>query len=89
MLAAINAGQGVGLMNQYSFAKTVCSSPELVEMMPLPSVDCLLRVNEHRYNPATEDFCLMLNRLMHKTTKVNQTNIGLSNGFEKSALSFL
>lgn len=66
MLAAITTGLGVGIINQYSIDKAVCNLSELEMMMPLPSVDCLLRVNEHRFNPASEAFCQMLTRLMLK-----------------------
>lgn len=67
MLAAITTGLGVGILNQYSVEKTMCSVSELEQRMPLPSVDCLLRVNQHRYNPVSEAFCQLLTRLMHKS----------------------
>ena len=66
MLAAITTGLGVGILNQYSVEKTICNVPELEKLMPLPSVDCLLRLNRHCFNPASEAFCEMLTRLMHK-----------------------
>ncbi|MBU9811672.1 LysR family transcriptional regulator [Rahnella sp. C60] len=66
MLAAITTGLGVGIINQYSIDKAVCNVSGFEMMMPLPSVDCLLRVNEYRFNPASEAFCQMLTRVMHK-----------------------
>jgi len=66
MLAAITTGLGVGILNQYSVDKAICNVPELEKLMSLPSVDCLLRLNKHRINPASEAFCEMLTRLMHK-----------------------
>ncbi|ADW76459.1 MULTISPECIES: LysR family transcriptional regulator [Rahnella] len=74
MLAAINAGLGVGIMNEFSIAKPVSDLCELEQRMPLPSVDCLLRVNEHRYNPASEAFCLILSRLMQRSAKAGDIN---------------
>ena len=66
MLAAITTGLGVGILNQYSVEKAICNVYELEKLMPLPSVDCLLRLNKYRFNPASEAFCEMLTRLMHK-----------------------
>jgi len=66
MLAAITTGLGVGILNQYSVDKAICNVYELDKLMPLPLVDCMLRLNKHRYNPAGEAFCEMLTRLMHK-----------------------
>ncbi|MDJ0036802.1 LysR family transcriptional regulator [Pantoea allii] len=66
MLAAITSGLGIGILNQYSVEKTICNAHELETWMPLPSVDCLLRLNKHRVNPASEAFCEMLTRLIHK-----------------------
>ncbi|HGK4565580.1 TPA: LysR family transcriptional regulator [Yersinia enterocolitica] len=66
MLAAITAGLGVGILNQYSVEKAICNVYELEKWMPLPSVECLLRMNKHRVNPASEAFCEMLTQQMHK-----------------------
>lgn len=66
MLAAINSGLGVGIINQYSVEHAMSGVSELEKLMPLPSVDCLLRQNEHRVNPASEAFCQMLTKLMQK-----------------------
>ncbi|MBY4841309.1 LysR substrate-binding domain-containing protein, partial [Pantoea sp. DY-5] len=66
MLAAITTGLGVGILNQYSVEKAICNVSELEKLMPLPSVDCLLRLNKHRLNPASEAFCEMLIKLMQK-----------------------
>jgi DNA-binding transcriptional LysR family regulator len=66
MLAAITTGLGVGILNQCSVDKAICNVLELEKLMPLPSIDCLLRLNKHRVNPASEAFCEMLTRLMHK-----------------------
>ncbi|MEL5396178.1 hypothetical protein [Serratia nevei] len=66
MLAAITTGLGVGILNQYSVEKAIYNVSVIEKLMPLPSVDCLLRLNKHRFNPASEAFCEMLTRLMHK-----------------------
>lgn len=74
MLAAITAGLGVGIMNEYSVAKTVGYISELEQIMPLPCVDSLMRANEHRYNPAMEAFCQMLSTLMQRSAKTDNAN---------------
>ncbi|SFO50529.1 DNA-binding transcriptional regulator, LysR family [Candidatus Pantoea varia] len=77
MLAAISAGPGVGIMNEFSITKTIIHISELEQIMPLPSVDSLLRVNEHIRNPASEAFCLMLNTLMQKSERMPGKNMNL------------
>lgn len=78
MLAAIHAGLGVGILNEASADRGVQPVAELEQRMPLPAVDALLRVNEHRQNPASEAFCLMLRKqLQHPAqTGDNRTVTG-------------